>query len=431
VLIFEIVRLGGGVSVPSFVLVGVLRSLVVGLALGLLGAAVLVALMRRHLVPDYLQSGVTLMLVVGFFTLGDLLAAEGGLLTVTLMGIALANQNYVPVRHIVEFKENLQVLLIGVLFILLAGRVEVANLVKVGWPALGFIALLILVARPLGVLLSTWRTPLARNERFFLMWMAPRGIVAASVASVFAFELSELGIPDAELLSPLVFLVIVGTVVFYGLTSGPVARRLGLAERRPQGALIVGAHLFARQLAAALRDLGFRALMLDSNHQNVTDGQLLGLEAHHGNALSEETLDDIDLAGLGRVLALTDNDEVNALSSIQFREFFGRAEVYRLPSRDGSLSGDLSEGRVLFAATAYHDYLTEALEDGATITTTTLTAEFSYADYRERYGDRAIPLCLATENGRLHFFAADARPTPRPGDQLVSLILPEGSDGQG
>ncbi|MBX7252043.1 MAG: cation:proton antiporter, partial [Candidatus Promineofilum sp.] len=248
-LVVEIVALGGGINVPGFVLLGVGRSLVVGVILGLLGAAVLVALMRRHLIPDYLQSGVTLMLVVGFFTLGDLLAAEGGLLTVTLMGIALANQPWVPVRHIVEFKENLQVLLIGVLFILLAGRVDVADLLTVGWPALGFIALLILVARPLGVLLSTWRTPLSNAERLFLMWMAPRGIVAASVASVFAFELSAAGVAEADLLSPVVFLVIVGTVIFYGLTAGPVARRLGLAEREPQGALIVGAHPFARALA--------------------------------------------------------------------------------------------------------------------------------------------------------------------------------------
>jgi hypothetical protein len=273
-------------------------------------------------------------------------------------------------------------------------------------------------------------TPLTRAERFFLMWMAPRGIVAASVASVFAFELTELAIPDAELLSPLIFLVIVGTVVFYGLTSGPVARRLGLAERRPQGALIIGAHPFARQLAAAMRGLGYRALLVDSNHHQVVEGQRLGLEVHHGNALSEETLDDLDFGGLWRVLALTDNDEVNALSGVRYREFFGRAETYRLPSPEGGLPGDLGEGRVLFDPTTYHDFLTEALEDGATVTTVPLSADFSYANFQTRYGERAIPLCLATENGRLHFFAADARPTPKAGDQLVSLILPEGSNGQ-
>jgi NhaP-type Na+/H+ or K+/H+ antiporter len=430
VLVLEIIALGGSVSVPGFVLLGVGRSLLVGVVLGLLGAAVLVALMRRHLIPDYLQSGVTLMLVVGFFTLGDLLAAEGGLLTVTLMGIALANQTYVPVRHIVEFKENLQVLLIGVLFILLAGRVQVADLLQVGWPALGFIVLLIGVARPLSVLLSTWRTPLTRAERLFLMWMAPRGIVAASVASVFAFELSELGVPDAELLSPLMFLVIVGTVIFYGLTSGPVARRLGLAEHQPQGALIVGAHPFARQLAAALGGLGLRAVLLDANYHHVAESRMAGLEAHHGDALAEETLDELDLGGLGRALALTGNDEINALAVLHFRDVFSGAEVYRLPVAGDRRPDNRLQGRTLFGTEANYDLLAAALEDGAAVKTTLLTSTFTYADYKAHYGDRAVPLCLVTDGGRLAFYTADSRPTPKAGHTLVSLVRPEETNGE-
>jgi NhaP-type Na+/H+ or K+/H+ antiporter len=431
VLVFEIIALGGGVSVPGFVLLGVGRSLLVGVLLGLLGAAVLVGLMRRHLIPDYLQSGVTLMLVVGFFTLGDLLAAEGGLLTVTLMGIVLANQTYVPVRHIIEFKENLQVLLIGVLFILLAGRVEIENLLAVGWPALGFIVLLIVVARPLSVLLSTWRTPLTRAEHIFLMWMAPRGIVAASVASVFAFELAEQGVPEAELLSPLVFLVIVGTVVFYGLTSGPVARRLGLAERQPQGALIVGAHAFARQLAAALDELGLRAVLVDSNYHHVAESRMAGLEAHHGSVLAEDTLDGLDLAGVGRVLALTGNDEVNALAMIQFRELFGGAEVYHLPPQGDPRPSGLHPGRTLFDADSHYETLAAALEEGAALRATPLSATFTYANYRDHYGLRAMPLFVVSDGGRLTFFTADVRPSPRPGQTVVSLIRSEDGNGQG
>jgi len=421
-LVVEIVALGGGINVPSFVLLGVGRSLIAGIVLGLLGAAVLVALMRRHLIPDYLQSGVTLMLVVGFFTLGDLLAAEGGLLTVTLMGLALANQPWVPVRHIVEFKENLQVLLIGVLFILLAGRVDVADLLTVGWPALGFIALLILVARPLGVLLSTWRTPLSNAERLFLMWMAPRGIVAASVASVFAFELSEAGVAEADLLSPVVFLVIVGTVIFYGLTAGPVARRLGLAEREPQGALIVGAHPFARQLARVLTDQNVRAVLIDTNYHHVTESRLAGLEAYHGNALAEETGDELDLGGVGRVLALTGNDEVNTLAMLHFGEVFGRAEVYRLPAEDARPPGGMRAGRMLFGPDVHFSALADALDSGATLRATPLSNAFTYADYKAHYDDRATSLCLVTENRRVQFFTADSRPTPKPGHTLISLV---------
>lgn len=431
VLVFEIISLGGGVSVPSFVLVGVLRTLVVGFVLGLLGAAVLVLLMRRHLIPDYLQSGITLMLVVGFFALADLLAAEGGLLTVTIMGIALANQTWVPVRHIVEFKENLQVLLIGVLFILLAGRVEIDNLLQVGWPALGYIALLILVARPLGVLLSTWRVPMSSSERLFIMWMAPRGIVAASVASVFAFELAESGVNGAELLSPVVFLVIVGTVIFYGLTAGPVARRLGLAEREPQGALIVGAHPFAQQLASALGKQDVRVVLVDTNFHQVSESRMMGLEAHHGNALAEETLDTLDLAGLGRVLAITSNDEVNALAMIQYGEIFGRAQVYRLPSEGDLTPKGTVAGRTLFGPGVHHAFLDNALEDGATVRATPLSNAFTYADYKEHYGDRATLLCLVEDNGGVQFFTVDNRPVPRAGHCLISLVRPDASDDQG
>ncbi len=384
--------------------------------------------MRRHLIPDYLQNGITLVLVLAFFTLGELLAAEGGLLTVTIMGIALANQTWVPVRHIVEFKESLQVLLIGVLFILLAGRVQIANLLDVGWPALAFVALLILVARPLGVLLSTWRTPLSNAERLFLMWMAPRGIVAASVASVFAFELAEAGVDKAELLSPVVFLVIVGTVLFYGLTAGPVARRLGLAEREPQGALIVGAHPFARQLAHCLNEQNIRAVMIDTNYHHVTESRLAGLEAQHGNALAKETSDELDLGGLGRVLALTSNDEVNALAMIHFGDVFGRAEVYRLPTESDHSPDGTSAGRTLFGPGAHFDTLANALDNGATLRATALSNAFTYADYKAHYGERAIPLCLVTENQRVNFFTLDSRPTPKAGQCLISLVTADGEN---
>lgn len=429
VLVFEVIRLGGVSSIPGFVLLGLLRSLFVGLALGLLGAGILIVLMRRYLIPDYLQNGITLMLVLGFFALGDLLAPEGGLLTVTVMGIALANQPWVSVRKIVEFKENLQVLLIGFLFILLAGRVEIANLTQVGWGVGLFVVLLIVVARPLSVFVSTWRTPLTRSERAFLIWMAPRGIVAASVASVFAFELVELGVPGAELLVPVIFLVIVGTVIFYGLTSGPVARRLGLAEQNPQGALIIGAHPFAQQLAAELKEAGFRSVLVDSNYRNVALSRLHNLEAQYGNALAEEMLDEIDLGGLGRVLALTSNDEVNSLAMLHFPEVFSRSELYQLPTTTRNAPTAIMHGRTLFGPQVTHDFLVAEMESGATLKRTRLTSSFTFADYQAHYGERGIPLCLITDNDRLYFFTTDSRLTPKPGQSIVSLIRAEESDG--
>lgn len=434
VLVFEVIRLGGVDSVPTYILLGILRSLVVGVVFGLLGAGLLVLLLRRYLIPDHLQNGVTLLLVVGLFTLSDWLAPEGGLLTVTVMGFALANQPWVPIRHIVEFKENLQVLLLGFLFILLAGRVNLANLSDAGWQIAIFIALLIVVARPVGVILSTWRTPLSRNERIFLMWMAPRGIVAAAIASIFAFEMEELGYLEAGALSVTVLLVIVGTVIFYGLTAGPVARRLGLAEQDPQGLLIVGAHPIARAFAAELNKHNVRTLLLDNNYGNIVESRLNGLEAHYGNALSEETLSELDLGGIGRMLALTSNDDINSLAVLHFPDLFGRAQVYQLPSstQDGHTAPAHLRGRSLFDSEATYDHMQELIEVGGSIKSTTLSPSFTYGDYLAHYQENPpIPLALITSDSKVQLFTEDNRPTPKSGQTIVSLIPPEASDGQG
>ncbi len=431
VLVFELIRLEDLSNVPSFLLMGVLESLLVGLAFGLVGAGLLVLMLKRYLIPDHLQNAVTLLLVVGLFAVSDLLAHESGLLTVTVMGIAMANQPWVPVRHILEFKENLQVLLIGILFILLAGRIDIAILSNITWEALLFVILLVVVARPLSVLLSTWRSPLAGKGRIFLIWMAPRGIVAAAVASVFAFELAEMGYAEAEQLSAAVFLVIVGTVVFYGLTAGPVARRLGLAERDPQGVLTIGAHPFARAFAAELSRLNIRALLLDNNFTHVTKSRQAGLETHYGDALSEETLSELDLAGIGRVLALTGNDEVNALALLSFPDLFGRAQIYQLPpaTPGAQASSAYMRGRLLFEPEATYPALESLMEAGATIKSTTLSNSFSFADYLNHYSQRVLPLAVVTENGRLMFFTADNRPSPKAGQTVIGLISADGELG--
>lgn len=423
VLVFEIIRLEGVGNVPIFILLGVLQSLFVGLFFGFLGAGILIALLRRYLIPDHLQNGVTLLLMFMMFAITDLLAPEGGLLTVTVMGLVMANQPWVPIHHIVEFKENLQILLVGLLFILLAGRVNMNDLLLVGWGAVLFVIIMITIGRPVSVLASTWRSPLNKSERIFLMWMAPRGIVAASVASVFAFQLSASGVEGAELLVPIVFLVIVITVIFYGLSAGPVARRLGLAERDPQGILFVGASPFSRELAVQLQKYGLRTLLLDSNYRNITDCRMDGLQAHHGNALLEETLEGVDLGGIGRMIALTNNDEVNALAALRFPDLFGRSEVYQLPSAGGvsyKIPSHL-RGRILFGAEMTFDFLEEQIMQGATVKGTSLTSSFTYDDYLTQNAG-AFPLGLITPGGRLTFFTADIQPHPRAGQTIVSLV---------
>lgn len=311
------------------------RTLIIGGAGGWLAAQVMIFLYSRYIVPFSLQNPASLMFVIVAFTASNVLQAEAGLVTVTVMGFVMANQKRVDVRHIVEFKENLQILLISLLFILLAARLRPENLTSLGWGVIPFLIVMILVTRPLSVYLSTIGSGMSWQERLFIGWMAPRGIVAAAVSSIFAEELAQEGftINDPELLVSYTFAVIITTVTLYSLTAGHVARALNLTEKFPQGVLIVGAQSWARKIAAELQNMGFRVIVADSNSSHIQAAQQQALETYYGNILSEIVLDDLDFGGVGRMLALTPNHEVNSLASLHFRNVFDKEEVYQLPDR--------------------------------------------------------------------------------------------------
>jgi hypothetical protein len=346
------------------------------------------------------------------------------------MGVVMANQEQFAVRHIVEFKENLRVLLLSSLFILVAARIPLDAITNLGLNDFLFLAVVMFVARPLGVALSTIGSELTYKERFFLSMMAPRGIVAASVASIFALEVSEAGFPEAEAIVPLTFLVIIGTVTIYGLISIPLSRRLGLSEGAPQGVLFLGAHSWAREIAKAVQGAGFPVLLVDSNRDNVNLAQMEGLPSYYGNVLSDMAQEEISLEGLGRLLALTPNEEVNSLASIRFADVFGSGHVYQLPAkeeqnrREGAVARPL-RGQYLFGEEITYNYLQQRTRMGDVIKITRLTSEFGFEDLKEHYEGQVVPLFLVTETGELLIYSAESSPTPQPGQNLIFLAEPQ------
>jgi NhaP-type Na+/H+ or K+/H+ antiporter len=428
VLVYEALAVApttGALAAARAVLPQLGTTLLAGLAIGGFAAYAALELLRRFWVPDYLQSPLLLMLVTGAFTVSNLVQPESGLLTVTLMGVILANQSAVPVKHIIEFKENLRVLLIASLFILLAARVAPADFTALGWRGPLFVAFLIVVVRPAAVLVSTLLTSLSFKERLFLAWLAPRGIVAASVASVFALRMGDAGTG----LVPATFLVIVGTVAVYGLTAAALARRLGLSNPNPQGILFASAHAGSRAIAKAVKAAGFPVLLVDNNRFNATTARLEGLPTAWTSVLSEDVFDGVPHSGLGRLLALTPDDEVNALAALHFREVFGRAEVYQLPPRKGGSprlesAAPHLRGRYLFARDATYDTLDRRFADGYVVKSTKLSPEFDWAAFRQRHGEDALPLFVVTETGTLVVCVADRPAAPRPGQTVISLVKP-------
>ena len=410
-------------ALPTIVL-GIGLTLLVGGVVGLLGAAFLIIPFQRIWVPEYLQTAVTLMFVIGAFLISNAIRSESGLMATTIMGIVLANQKRVNIQHIVSFKEELGILLLSVLFIVLSARVRLSDFAGIGWEAILFLAVLILVIRPLAVWVSTIGSRLPWKERLFLAWLAPRGIVAASVASLFAIELHELGHEGAELLLPLTFLVVVGTVTVYALTAGPLARLLGLVQTNPQGTLIVGAHGWTREIAGILNATGFQTVLVDTNPFKVRAAELEGLTAVHGSILSEGVVDQLPLARLGRLMALTSNSELNALAGLSMRDIFGNENLFMLATTMDGLSDvrkQMLQKHCLFGIDHGYSYLEEMFENGGLIKMTPLTETYTFTDFQIEYGPEAVPL-FVVENGELHVIGGSTAVMPQPGHKLISLV---------
>ncbi len=406
-------------------------ALVIGALAGTLGAAVLVIVFVKHWVPDYLHNAVALAMGIAAFALSNSASHESGLMAVTWMGILLANQNYVVVEHIVEFKENLRVLLISSLFILIAASLPIEEFLRFDLRTLVFVIFMIFLVRPVAVFLSTVNTTLTWQERTFVAWMAPRGIVAAAVSSVFALELTALEYPGADRLVTIVFSVIVITVTVYGLTAGYLARFLGLSDGNPQGVLMVGAQGWARSLAQALQKAGIEVTIIDVNFREIQSARMESLNVYHSSILAEDLEERVSLAGLGHLLCLTTNDEVNSLACLHHAAWFGRENVYQLVAEEGvALEGiprHLS-GRALFDEHLDYWSFQGRHAKGSTVKSTKLSDEFSFEDFLEvnkSGGEPPIPLFVIDDKGILKVSVVGQRLDPKPGHTVVALVGPD------
>lgn len=424
VLVFQVLVYSGSAH-EMVVATIVLKTIVIGVVFGLLGALVLGFCMKRDYIPDYLHNPVSVMFVVAVFTGSNLLQSESGLLSVTLMGFALANQKAVSVQHIVEFKENLRVLLIATMFILLAAHLKPADLEQIGWGSIGFLLVLVFIARPASVFLSTLGSKLTTKEKLFLSWMAPRGIVAAAVGSIFALRLEEVGFAGAESLVPQTFFVIIGTVALYGLTAPLVARRLGLAKEHPQGVLFMGGHYWVRDMAKMLSDEGYPVMLVDNNRHNVAAARMAGIPAFYASIFADNVLDRVEISGIGKLMAMTTNDDVNSLAALHFGPLFGRSQAYQLMPEDEKQLDAHSRhlrGRFLFGKGITHAALTQRFTEEAVIKKTKLTEDYGLEELKARYGGEVLPLFLITESGELQIFSSEGKLKPQPGHILISLI---------
>ena len=406
-----------------------IKTLAVGLGVGLGAGWLLGEALRRDWLPTYLFNPTTLAAVLCAFAVADWGAEESGLLAVTAMGIYLGNRKGVPIEEILAFKESLSLLLITVLFILLAARLDFAGLQALGWGLVGVFLAIQLIARPAGVLYCTWGSTLSWGERALLAWIAPRGIVAAAVSALFALGLEQRGFAQAGLLVPLAFAVIIGTVVLQSLTAAPLARALKASAPEANGFLVLGASPIARAVGEALHREQLPVLLCDTQWDNLRRARMSGLNAYYGNPLSEHAETYLDTADLGRLLAMTDDAHLNALACSRFKGMFGAKAIYSLrvgaPRAESGRQETARACRTAFGAETDYASLSDRINRGAAIRRTNLTESFTLADFWAMHGERATLLFTVDAKGRLEVFTAETPITPAAGSAVLALIDPD------
>lgn len=304
-------------------LLGFPSRLVLGAVVGLVGGAVIALLLRfRKLIPEGLENVLTLSLVLVLFQVSDAIQHESGIMAAAVAGLVVGNFGTGISRDLREFKEELTVLLVGLLFVLLAADVRLEEVTALGWPGVAVVTALMLVVRPLGVAASTLRSDLAWRERSFIAWLGPRGIVAAAVASVFAQRLVNTGYEMGPDFRALVFLVISVTVIVQGFTSGPAAALLGVRRPTNEGHAIVGANALGRALGSALTAAGEDVVLIDTNPMEARAAEEAGLRVLVGNANDDETLASADVVGRRTFSAVTTNESANLLLARRVKENF-------------------------------------------------------------------------------------------------------------
>ncbi|MCH9047531.1 MAG: sodium:proton antiporter [Proteobacteria bacterium] len=405
------------------------RIVLVGTTLGALAAFFLGHILRRNLIPEYLRNVLSLTLVFAVYAGADYLARESGLLSVTVMGMVLANLKNTDIDDILDFKESLSILLISGLFIILAARIEFYQFRELGWHALGVLATIMLLARPIAVWVSSFTSDLKPREKLLIAWIGPRGIVAAAVASLFAIRLEAEGYPGASLLVPLTFFIIIGTVIIQSVTAKTIAHWLGVREPPATGLLIVGSGNVARIIGKALQESGLKVILTDSNWENISQARMEGLNTYFGNPASEHADRNLDLTGIGKMLAMTGNTNQNSLASLRFKSEFGVQKIFQLKTNKEQIISEkhtLStrhRGNRLFGEDITYGQMASLLRQGAEIKSTQLSDEYDYEAYIANRTEQLIPLFAIDLRNRLHIFTAEQSITPESGWSIMSLIM--------
>lgn len=330
-LVAEGAEAGLGASTPWILGMGMAFSLVVGITLAYCGSVILRIVVGRHLIPDHYDVPLTLATLFTMVTISNLLHEQSGLMTATLMGLLVSRNKGAWVKSIHDFIGHTEMIVIGVLFVVLAAKLNPAHLQYFNFKLGVFVVLAIGLVRPVAVYIGTLGLGLKKNDRMALAALAPRGIVSAALASTLGAKLVAMGVPGADYIVPYTFATIIVTVAFYALSAPIVFSAIKVRQPRAEGVLFMGGGWnFSLALGKLLEIEGFKVTYVDTNEANIRRFRKFGMSCIYGNALSDSIKNEIDYDGIGNLIAFTSNQEANSLAAAEFRPIFGSAHVFQL-----------------------------------------------------------------------------------------------------
>jgi len=432
-LVFEFISAGEGREFTQTALIEFGKIVLFGFTFGFTFAHALGFCIKKNIIPHYLLNVFTLATVLGVFVLADLFAHESGLLAVVVMGMVLGNINLPNIKELLYFKESLSVLLISILFILLSANINIEDLLLIyNWNAVLLFAAVVFLIRPVGVFLSSINSSLKLNEKLFISWVGPRGIVAAGIASLFGLKLASQGVEGAEYITPLVFMIVLGTVLLNATTARGFAKLVGVFLTNSEGILIIGASSISRLIGAYLKKNKRHVVLVDNNRTNIRKAKELGLEAIEGSVYSDDLGNNIELNDVGYLMALTGNTEINKTAISKFQKHFGENGSFRVVSADEMSDPENNPLDGLFSHTDDFVKLTEVARNYPQIQEIALNSQEHYSGLIEitKTDEDIIPLFVKDSKGDLSIIPSNSQDVHIDEDGCMLVYLGKTIDAE-
>lgn len=430
VLAFETILVLNNVHDIENLFIKVILALIVAIPMAWAFAKIIIwAFIRGH-IPEFLKAPVLVTCALVAFATTNLLLEEAGLLTVTVMGVVLANARIASLTEMRRFKETITVMLVSAVFIMLTASLKVELILGLGWNVAFFIVVILFIVRPVAIFLATIGTGLNWQERALTMWIAPRGIVAVAVSGLFGATLVDQGIADGDKLLAYTFAVVAATILLHGFSLPILARLLDLKSSQRAGILFVGSSPWTVAFAEKLVSLEIPVLIVDNDWKKLQIARAKNIPIFFGDALSESAHHHLNITTWAKVISATSNDAYNALVCTEFGPEVGRGNVFQIGERTSNAASQTPNDRnnlrftvggrqLTVPGNSYFELLSK-LNAGWIFSSTQLTKEFTYKDFQNTRQDGSIVILWYKQNSAFHFASNNENTEPNEGNIIIS-----------